>query len=177
MKLDYNPMDYAPGNESGDKEYALMPEGEYQIEIVDSQEKVSAAGNSYLSLKLSVTDGAFKNRLIWDNLNVNHPKNDVRDIARKILGDICTACGVRGVNDTAELHYKPMQAIVAIDLGTNGFNDKNVVKKYLAPANVNKTEFVVKTSTAENLKKLDERPQRGENQPLSTQATQDDIPF
>ena len=58
MDLGFNVMDYAPGNasETENKEYTLATPGKYKVEIIDSSEEISAAGNRYLKLKLSICD-------------------------------------------------------------------------------------------------------------------------
>ena len=132
MQIEYNIMDYAPGNKSKENEVREpIPEGKYVAEIIESQEKISGAGNTYLSLKFSICEGPHEGRWIWDNLNVKHPTEKVRSTAMFFLGNICKAVGVLGINDTSELHYKPMEVEVEIEPEQDGYPEKNVIRKYL----------------------------------------------
>jgi len=141
MDLDFNVMDYAPGNKPATdphEEKQLMKPGKYILEIIESSDEISAAGNRYAKLKLSVVDGPHKDTWVWDNLNLYHPKEEVRDLARKILSDITHACGLKdSPKDTSELHYKPMFVQIDVDPETEKENSpgefwpaKNVVKGY-----------------------------------------------
>ena len=126
MKIDLKEVEFKV-EEAPLKE--LVPPGNYVAEIIDSQEKISKAGNSYLSLKLSICEGPYEGRWIWDNLNINHPDEKVRGTARFILGNICKAAGLVGIDDTSELHYKPLT--IELDEEPEGdYPAKNVVRKY-----------------------------------------------
>ncbi len=179
MNLDFNVMDYAPGNasETESREYTLATPGKYKCEIVDSSEEISAAGNRYLKLKLSICDGGQHNGTwIWDNLNLYHPKENVQSLARQILGTISKCCGVLDPKDTSQLHYKPFFALLDIEPGQNGYNDKNVVKKYM-PLDPETVRADKANTTKIQLDKLDALPKRSPEKPESSAPIEDGIPF
>ena len=127
MKIDLKEVEFkveeAPVRE-------LVPPGNYVAEIIDSQEKISKAGNSYLTLKLSICEGPYEGRWIWDNLNINHPTEKVRARARLTLGIITKAVGLVGIDDTSELHYKPLTIELESEPAQGDYKAKNVVRKY-----------------------------------------------
>ena len=180
MDLGFNPMDYAPGNDSENesKEYTLAIPGKYKCEIIDSSEEMSAAGNRYLKLKISICDGGKHNGTwIWDNLNLYHPTESVQGLARQILGTVQKACGVLDIKDSSELHYKPLFALIDIEPENNGYKAKNVVKKYmqLGPE-------MIKQSSADTVKiqldKIASLPNRASTSaPDTSGPVTDDIPF
>ena len=134
MKVDFNIMDYAPGNasetDSETTDFPLAIPGKYKCEIIDSTEEISAAGNRYLKLKLSICDGGqFNGTWIWDNLNINHPTEKVRARARLTLGIITKAVGLVGIDDTSELHYKPLTIELESEPAKGDYKAKNVVRK------------------------------------------------
>ena len=149
MKIDLNEVEFKV-EEAPLKE--LVPPGNYVAEIIDSQEKISKAGNSYLSLKLSICEGPYEGRWIWDNRNINHPTESVRARARLSLGNITKAAGLVGIDDTSELHYKPLT--IELDEEPEGnYPAKNVVRKYFKASTSDPAEKNKKA-----LKELDNMP-------------------
>ena len=179
MNLGFNIMDYAPGNTSGgnSKEYSPATPGKYKVEIVDSSEEISAAGNRYLKLKLSICDGEFQGTWIWDNLNLYHPKESVQGLARQILGTITKAVGLVGCNDTSELHYKPLFALLDVVPARGDYKAKNVVKKYmpLDPGHVKEAAEKVAKKQVEQILALPKK--EADMPPVDSGPQTDDIPF
>jgi len=185
MDLGFNVMDYAPGNASEDesKEYPLATPGKYKVEIIESEEKISEAGNRYLKLKLSISDGQFQGTWIWDNLNLYHPKESVQGLARQILSTITKAVGLVGCNDTSELHYKPLFALLDVEPGVGEYKAKNVVKKYmpLDPGHVPEMWVPIKKKEKSEKEQIDQilaLPKKGVGAPQeATEPKKDGIPF
>jgi hypothetical protein len=179
MDLGFNVMDYAPGNasETESKEYTLATPGKYKVEIVDSSEEISAAGNRYLKLKLSIMEGPHKGTWIWDNLNLYHPTESVQGLARQILGTISKACGIIGPKDTSELHYKPLFALLDVDPESNGYRAKNVVKKYF-PLDPGEVKEAAEKVTKIQLDKISALPNKEADAPkVDSEPQKDGIPF
>ena len=181
MKVDFNIMDYAPGNasetDSETTDFPLAIPGKYKCEIIDSTEEISAAGNRYLKLKLSICDGGqFNCTWIWDNLNLYHPKESVQGLARQILGTISKCCGVLDPSDTSQLHYKPLFALLDIEKGTDGYKDKNVVKKYM-PLDPQTMKADAVNETKIQLDKIDALPKKPVGKKDESGPIEDGIPF
>ena len=179
MDLGFNVMDYAPGNasETESKEYTLATPGKYKVEIVDSSEEISAAGNRYLKLKLSIMEGPHKGTWIWDNLNLYHPTESVQGLARQILGTISKSCGIIGPKDTSELHYKPLFALLDVDPESDGYRAKNVVKKYF-PMDPGEVKEAAEKVTKIQLDKILELPKKRADAPIvDSEPQKDGIPF
>ena len=178
MDLGFNVMDYAPGNASAteSKEYTLATPGKYKVEIIESEEKISGAGNRYLKLKLSICDGEFQGTWIWDNLNLYHPTESVQGLARQILGTITKACGLVGCSDTSELHYKPL--IAELDIEPEGdYPAKNVVKKYY-PLDPGQVKEAAEKVTKIQLDKISDLPKKEADAPkVDSEPIKDGIPF
>jgi hypothetical protein len=114
----------------------LLPDGEY-IAIVSGSvfETSSNSGNTYLKLTVDiVADGTGKKFsfpvTVWDILNLKHPKDTVRNIAKKTLGNIVNACGKKEVSASEELHGIPMRVKVVVEDG-GSWDDKNKIKRYM----------------------------------------------
>lgn len=170
MKIELNQNETAKVEDAPVRE--LVPPGKYTAEIIDSQEKISKAGNSYLSLKLSICEGPYEGRWIWDNLNINHPTESVRSKARTILGIICKAAGMVGIDDTSELHYKPL-TIEVDEEPESEYPAKNVVNKYFKASTPDPAE-----QNKKYLKELDNMPTKQVDVSDKPDApVNDNIPF
>ena len=93
----------------------LLPPGKYLAQIIESEMKDTQAGGKMLALTLEITDGPHARRRLWDNLNLvnNNPK--AVEIAQRTLSAICHAIGKMQVNDSEELHFRPMLLSVEVE--------------------------------------------------------------
>jgi hypothetical protein len=112
------------------REFGCMPAGEYLFMIVDSELKNSTRtqGAAMLALKMQCLDEGFKGRLMFVNLNIQHPKPDVQRIAESELREICEAVGKGGqmVEDSTVLHNTPMLVKIRVKKDPNGqYEDSN----------------------------------------------------
>lgn len=84
-----------------------LPNGDYKVTIVDSEEKTSKSGNTYISLDMIIQGGQFDGRHIFENLNVGHSNQQVVDIAHATIKRLSIAMGKSGVKDSSDLHGTP----------------------------------------------------------------------
>ena len=86
-------------------EFAVIPAGRYDAEIVDSEMCDNAAGTgSYLKLAFQIAHGEHKGRQLFERLNLNNPNETAVKIARAKLAAICRAVGIMTPKDSTELH-------------------------------------------------------------------------
>jgi hypothetical protein len=108
-----------------------LPAGEYVCVIVNSDMKRTRAGDGrYLKICLQVVEGEYKNRVVFDNLNLDNPNPTATRIAQATLASICRAVGVMTPRDSAELHDKPLIAVLSVQPATENFGASNRVKGY-----------------------------------------------
>ena len=97
----------------------LVP-GDYLAMITASEEKRTNAGNgSYIALTFQVIEGQYDGRKIWANLNLDNPNAKAVEIAQRDLSAICHAVGHLTVQDSEELHDKPMIITVGYEMDKN----------------------------------------------------------
>lgn len=119
--------------------FELMPLSDYNLAVIGSEVKPTQANPSfaYLQLTLEVLDGPFKNRKLWHTLNLWNSET-ASAIAKQDLKAILLAAGLPiTTTDSTALHGRPMTCKVGVKKGTNGYEDKNVVKGwgvYAGPA-------------------------------------------
>jgi hypothetical protein len=113
-----------------------IPEGWYPACITESEMKPTKAGTGeYLKLAWEIVDGKYKNRKVWNNLNLKNPNAVAVNIARGDLSAICRAIGVLTPNDSAELHNRPILIHLRLEKekgkdGEETGNMTNVIKGY-----------------------------------------------
>jgi hypothetical protein len=87
-----------------------LPIGTYVAAIATSDMRENMAGTgSYLELVFEIDQpDEHRGRRLWQRLNVVNPSEKAVEIAHAELSAICHAAGVLQIENTADLHYKPM---------------------------------------------------------------------
>jgi hypothetical protein len=112
----------------------VLPRGRYTAMITASEEKQTKSGTgAYLQLEFTVLDGPHANRKVWARLNLDNPNQTAVEIARRELAAIYQALGIKAAKDSAELHDKPLQIEVAVEVKDG--NENNRIKAYMAAGN------------------------------------------
>lgn len=92
-----------------------IPAGWYTAQVTESEMKPTKAGDgSYLSITLQILGGDFNNRKVFDRFNINNKNPVAVDIAYKQLSALCHAVGILQVQDSQQLHGKPVQIKVSL---------------------------------------------------------------
>lgn len=120
-------------SDAPENEFAPLPEGNYMLQAIESSIGPNSNGTgTILKITYEVLDeGPYKNRRVWDNLNVQHENATAQGIAQRALASLCEALGFGQIDDTDQLHFKPFVAQIATQVGKGTFPDKSVIKKYL----------------------------------------------
>ena len=112
----------------------VLPRGRYTAMITASEEKPNKSGNgAYLQLEFTVLDGPHANRKVWARLNLDNPNQTAVEIARRELAAIYQALGITAAADSAELHDKPLQIEVSVEVKDG--NENNRIKAYMSSGN------------------------------------------
>jgi len=131
----FNPADV----EETESNFDPLPKGDYIVQITDSElapNKNNTGTN--LTLKLVVQEGKFKNRILFDNLCVQHQNVTAQNIAQTRLKRISEALGLKQIKDTSQLHDQNLSLSLDIEFdlyATNKRNDgermfRNAIKSY-----------------------------------------------
>jgi len=112
-------------------DFEPVPADTYVVAIVRSEMKETKAGNGeYLELEMTILDGPYKGRKLWDRLCLAHPNSVVVKIARARLASVCKATGILTPSDSAELHDIPFAARVAVKKREDNDELTNTIKAY-----------------------------------------------
>jgi hypothetical protein len=126
VNIDFDLDQYEASKPAG-----AIPAGKYQVVIASTSEKTSKNGDRYVELELEVIAGEHQGRKVRDILNLWHPNEKPRNIARQTLKAICEAIE-RKVSDTSQLCNYPLLLSVGVEDNTyNGTTSQvNRVKGY-----------------------------------------------
>ena len=122
--MEFNPTDGAPRSS-----FELLPAGEYDIEVLEAEERQSQKGNQMIALTLQAKHPDGYDARVWDYL-VSVPAAifkikmfcEATDLAKQFEGGKLTAEDCVG---------KRARAKIVVDEGRDGFGDRNSVSDYL----------------------------------------------
>ena len=116
-------------------QFDAIPAGDYPAMVTASQQKATKDGTgSYLELTLEIQEGPFQGRRLWDRLNLQNKNPKAVEIAQKQLAQLCHATGVMQVNDSEQLHNRPVIVKVSAKHDDYAGEVRNEVKGYKAKA-------------------------------------------
>lgn len=121
--------------------FAPIPAGTYIAQITDSSIKPTKSGTgTMLNLTWTILDGQFANRKVFDRINVQNANPEAEKIGQRQLSSICHATGVMKLQDSNQLHGKPVKITVKIRQSAE-WGDSNEVKSYEAASGVSPASF------------------------------------
>lgn len=108
-----------------------IPSGWYNAQIDQSEMKPTKDGSgTYLELRFSILDGQYANRKVFARLNLRNANPVAQEIAYKQLSAICHATGVLQVQDSQQLHGRPMKIKVAVRAASGDYEASNEVRAF-----------------------------------------------
>ena len=109
------------------KEFTLLPEGEYFIQMKNFEEVETKNGKGrHIKAAFEIVDGVYKNRLIFDSFLTEHESAKAVEVGQARLNNYLKAVGLNGGMDAighdttqlAEYLGMPLVAKVKIQKGT-----------------------------------------------------------
>ena len=93
-----------------------IPAAFYNVAVTDGEIVPTKDGSGErLTLELTVLDGDFKGRKVFDGLNIKNKNPQAQEIAWQQLSAICHATGVLRLTDVQELYNKPFSAKIGYE--------------------------------------------------------------
>ena len=74
--------------------YEVPKPGWYRVEFLEAEERESSSGAVYVGCKFVIKHGDFADSWLFYNLNLQHPKDNVRHIALRQLDEMLDAMGL-----------------------------------------------------------------------------------
>lgn len=119
---------FIPSTIAPQSDFEVIPPGKYPALIEDAEVIQTKKGTGhFLKLTMVILDGQYKNRKIWDQINVDNPSTECVEIAMRTLSALGRALGLQAITDTTQLLRGVVIAHVKVK------DDRNYVRTYSAP--------------------------------------------
>jgi hypothetical protein len=106
-------------------DFQLIPPGKYLVVFDDAEIKQTKAGTGhYLKLTMTFLDGEYRNRKLWDNINVQNPSAECVEIGLRKLAAVGVAIGEPVLKDTAQIVGKKCIAHIKVK------DEQNQIRTY-----------------------------------------------
>jgi hypothetical protein len=120
-------MNFQPKSEKEIQDAKLWAKGEYDFVVEEAIDKTSSKGNPMIELRLRISDGHGKSRVVTDYL--------LDETAEK-LRHAAAACGLLAKYETgsiagAEFKGRRGRLMLNVDKARNGYGPKNSVSDYV----------------------------------------------
>lgn len=110
------------------RDFAPLPSGAYDVEIVGSEVKDTRAGTGcYLSLELTVLGPTGTGRKVWQNITLKNANEQAQEIGQAQLSALCRAVGIGVLKDSDQLFQKTLRVRLGLEKGKDGHPDRNKV--------------------------------------------------
>lgn len=142
----FNADEHEPLND-----FSPIPKGEYVAMLTDSDLNDTKDGTGkVLKVVFDVLEGEYKDRKVFEYLNLENKNPTAAKIGNSALADICRSVGVPRPKDSAELHNKPM--VIKVDIEERRDDPGKFKNRIKAYKNVSqKTESIKSFSQQDNV--------------------------
>lgn len=128
LNTTFNP---AEQNDIYKQDFDLLPAGNYNVIITNTEEKVTRDGTgTRLVIEMEVQSGEFQGRKIWDSINIQNQNDKTVAAGQRKIKQIMFCLDMVQVKDSSEFHFKPLIAVVEIRKSRNEYPDSNGVKRF-----------------------------------------------
>lgn len=105
-----------------------IPASTYPVEITESDIVPTKSGSgTLLKFTAAVTDGKYKGRLIWGQMNLENSNPTAQEIGQSEFRALREVTGVLSPDDTEELHFKQFNAVVYVEPAKGEYRAKNQI--------------------------------------------------
>jgi len=127
--FDFNVADYGSDD---NRSYDVLPEGKYDVIVLEAKEKTTKKGDRAIEMTFEVVEGQYRDRLLWETLNLWNSSDQARTIARDRLSSICKACNAPAATSTDVLLGRRMQVSVGRRMNDFRGKEENHIKSFAA---------------------------------------------
>lgn len=126
-QLNFNAAAVEPDKGVGDP----VPSGWYIVAVDESDVKpTKAEGGFYLECRFNILDGAYQGRKLFARFNLRNANAQATEIGQRQLSALAHAVGVMMVNDSQDLHGKPLKVKVKVRPAKDDYEPSNDITAY-----------------------------------------------
>ena len=143
-------------------DFPVLPPGNYPVLIENAEVKATKKGDGhYIKLTMSVVDGPYKNRKLWDQINIQNPGQQCVEIGLRCLAALGQAIGLASINATEQLLDQVCIAHVKVKDGQNQIRTYSALTPAAVP-NIPQVPLVMQPPTAQQPPQaIQQQPQQG----------------
>ena len=115
-----------------DNSFDLLPDGDYQVEIVKAEVKdTKAKDGQFIRLQMKVHAPTYAGRIIFGMINVRNKNEVAEKIGRQQLRTIMECAGLQRLEDTDQLIGTYLVVKVRTQPAHDGYEPSNTIKAYM----------------------------------------------
>ena len=100
---------------SPQQSFTPIPAGTYIAQITESEIKATKSGSGQmLNTTYEILDGQYKGRKVFGRINIVNQNPEAERIGQSQLSALCHAVNVMQLQDTMQLHHKPVKIKVKV---------------------------------------------------------------
>ena len=117
-------------NEYAPRDFEPIPAGKYAAIVTQSEVGNTKTGGQFVKLQWQIVEGPCTGRVIFSQHNIFNANADAERIGRSELQGFADAVGIGELEDSEQLHGKPLIAHVSLEKDKTGhYPDKNDIKR------------------------------------------------
>lgn len=121
-------VEFDPFSIKPQKDFEVIPPGEHLCLIDRAEVKITKKGDGhYIELEMTIQGEEYKNRKLWDRINIDNPNSECVRIGLEHLAALGQAIRINELSDSAQLVGHPVIAHVKVR------NEQNEIRTYSAP--------------------------------------------
>ena len=114
--------------EAGGNSLPLIPSGQYQALIMNSELKPTKAGGQMVVFYIFITHGEYAHTEFKEYVNIINKSEEAVRIGCQTIANIGKAIGISSVSTTEQLHNKPLMIEVGVENGKEWIDKDGVVR-------------------------------------------------
>ena len=117
------------------EDFVAVPPDKYPVVVEKAEVKTTKKGDGhYIELTLTILDGQYKNRKVWDRINIHNPNAQCVEIGLRSLAALGQAIGLASISATEQLINQVCIAHVKVKDGSNEVRTYSAVQGYVSPS-------------------------------------------
>jgi hypothetical protein len=113
-------------------DFGTIPNGDYRCTVTACDKKATRAGTGhFLAFELTILDGEFAGRKLWDNMNLWNPSAQAVEIAQQTMSQLCHAVGLLQPKVVSDFIGRAVVVTTRIEKRSKASDELgNAIKKY-----------------------------------------------
>jgi len=149
-----------------------LPVGWYTAMIVESEIRPTRDDTGrYIKLQFQIMDEQYKNRRVFTNLNIWNANPVAVEIAQKELSAICHSVGVLDLQDTQQLHGKPIAIRLTVKPAEGNYDAMNNIRGYKEAGGLQQQSATPAFAHEQQQSMPEQQPQTQQYPPQTQQQT------